>query len=268
MTRTVLATLAAIAALPSVLIAQQGNAAPPIYISATSYHINDEHRTDYETWLKTRYRKYAEELMKRDSSVVSVLATRVIFGGVIEPEANAYVSIARNNYPRPNPELSDKIAQDAFSKSYADFLAEARPLRKRLGQVLVRRVVGTPASFEEGDLMRYDFKKVTPGRMGDYVQLERDYERLRAAQVQAGNMTGWGMFVLMLPGGTEREFDAYTVHTGKTLEQVMTWGQNTGPIAAKLDPPFNLTGLAMRAPELQKIARSEVRLVVLGLRRK
>lgn len=161
----------------------------------------------------------------------------------------------------------NKVTKELFGKTYEEFVSEARPLRKRLGQTLTRRLVGTPPALEEGDLVRFDFKKVTPGRMGDYIQMERDYERLRAAQVKAGNMTGWAMYTLLLPGGTEREYDAYTIHTGKSLEQIMTWAQNMNSIANKLDPPFNLSGYAVRGNDLQKIIRSEVRLAVLVVRR-
>ena len=267
MIRPLLTTTAALAVLTWTLPAQQEPAAPAVYTSTSTYHVDDEHRAAYETWLKTRYRKYAEALLQQDPTVVSVLATRVIFGGVVEPEVNGYLSVARQGLPHPTPELNDKIAQQAFGKTYAEFLAEARPLRKRMGQVLLRRMAGTPPATEEGGLVRYDYKKITPGRMSDYIQLERDYERLRAAQVKAGSMTGWGMFTLLLPGGSERPFDAITAHSGKTLEQVMNWGRDATSIAASLTPPFNLTGTALRANDLQKIVRSEVRLVVLSVRR-
>ena len=206
-------------------------------------------------------------MMKEDPSLTAVSVTRLIYGGVIEPEANYFVTTMRQDYPKPMTEVQDKVAKQLFGKTYQEFLGEARPMRKRLGQILTRRWAGTPTTLAEGDVLRLDFKKVTPGRMGDYIQMERDNERLRAAQVKAGNMTGWSMNTLVLPGGSGNEFDAYTVHTGKSLEQVMTWGQNTASIAATLDPPFNLTGLTMRANDLQKIVRSEVRVAVLVVRR-
>jgi len=169
--------------------------------------------------------------------------------------------------PKNQQEIRDKVARQLFDKSYDDFLAEARPLRKRLGQTLSLRMAGTPVNISEGDVLRLDYKRVTPGRMQDYVRLERDYERLRVAQVEAGSMKGWSMATLVLPGGTEREYDAYTVHIGKDLEQALTWGRKTGEIASKLNPPFDLTSPVMRSAELQKIVRGETRLVVMVLQR-
>jgi hypothetical protein len=229
--------------------------------------VADESRTPYETWLKNRFRKFAEGMLKEDPALRSVIATRVIYGGVKEPEANAYVSYVTDGVPKPPTELRGKVAKQLFDKSYEDFLAEARPLRKRLGQTLSVRVAGTPQALAEGDVVRLDFKKVTPGRMQDYAQLERDYQPLREAQVKAGSMKMWNMSILVLPGGTEREFDAYTVHVGKDLEQVLNWGRNTGGIAAQMNPPFNLAGLTARATDLQKIVRSETRIVVMLVNR-
>ncbi|HEY3440657.1 MAG TPA: hypothetical protein VGK29_07900 [Paludibaculum sp.] len=268
MNRLVLTTLAATAAITLTLSAQQSNPAPPAFYSTTSYHVADENRAAYEAWMKDKYRRFAEALIKEEPSLTAISVTRVIYGGVIEPEANFFLTMIRQGYPKPMTELQNKVAKQLFGKTYSEFVAEGRPLSKRLGQTLSRRMVGTTSALEEGDLLRFDFKKVTQGRMGDYVQLERDYERLRLAQVKAGSMTGWGMNTFTLPGGSGNEYDAYTVHTGKSLEQVMTWGQKTAPIAATLDPPFNVTGLAMRGAELQKIVRSEVRVAVLVVRRK
>ncbi len=268
MKRVILTALAATAAITLTLTAQQGNPPPPVFYSTTSFHVADENRVAYQAWLKDKYHRFAEALIKEEPSITAVSVTRLIYGGVIEPEANFYVTTIRQGYPKPMMELQDKIAKQLFGKTYQEFLAEARPMRKRLGQVLTRRWAGTPPALEEGDLLRIDFKKVTPGRMGDYIQLERDNERLRAAQVKAGSMTGWSMNTLVFPGGSGNAYDAFTVHTGKSLQQLMTWGQNTASIAATLDPPFNVAGLAMRGNDLQKIVRSEVRVAVLVVRRR
>jgi hypothetical protein len=196
-----------------------------------------------------------------------VIATRVVFGGVKEPEANAFISYATEGIPNARTEMRNKVAKQLFDKSYEEFLAEGRQYRKRLGQTLVTRMAGTPLDIAEGDVLRLDFKRITPGRMQDYVQLEREYERLRAAQVKAGSMKGWSMSTLVLPGGTERDFDAYTVHTGKTLQDVLNWSRGMNEIAAKLDPPLNVVGMAMRGNDVQKIIRSETRVVVMVARK-
>ena len=127
------------------------------------------------------------------------------------------------------------MCQQLFGKSYPDFIREAYPLRKRLGQTLSRRVTGTAvANAAEGDVIKLDYKKITPGRMGDYFQLEQDYLRLREAQVKPARMKSWSVSSLALPQGTEREYDAFTVHIGKDLEQVLSWAQGQAPMAAQL----------------------------------
>jgi hypothetical protein len=159
--------------------------------------------------------------------------------------------------PKPRTELQNKVCQQLFGKSYADFIQEAFPLRKRLGQSLTRRVAGTTgANAAEGDVIRLDYKKITPGRTGDYFQLEQDFLRLREAQVKAGKMKAWSVSSVVLPQGTEREYDAFTVHIGKDLEQVLS-GVSQALIAAQLT---RRCGMALRTNDVAKTVRSETRL--------
>jgi hypothetical protein len=237
-----------------------------MFLQSVSYHVPEESRIQYETWLKDKFRRFAEAMMKEDSNLKYVIATRVIFGGVKEPEANAFVSYGIQGFPKPLGPRGDSVAKQMFGKSYEDFVSEARPYRKRLGQFLSARITGTPMNVADGDVIRLDYKRITPGRMQDYVQMERDYLRLREAQVKAGAMKSWSMSTLVLPGGSERDFDAYTVHVGKDLEQVMNWGRDTMSIAAKLDPPFNLIGPALRQDGIEKTIRGETRVVVMVVR--
>jgi len=254
--------------LTQFLPAQQNNAGPTTYASSVSYHVPDETRAAFETWLKDKYRKYAEGMLKEDPTIQSMSVTRVIFGGVTEPEANYYSTTFQTVVPKPRTELQDKVCRQLFGKSYADFLREAYPLRKRLGQTLSRRVTGTPtANTVEGDVIKLDYKKITPGRMGDYFQLEQDYLRLREAQVKAGKMKAWAVSSLVLPQGTEREYDAFTVHIGKDLEQVLSWPQGQAPMAAQLSPPLNLAGMTMRANDVSKTVRSETRVYIMRVSR-
>jgi hypothetical protein len=266
--RIAVTLLAAAAALAQTVAAQPGApATPAIYSTSTSFHVPDETRIAYEEWLKGKFRRLVEGMMKEDPSLQSVNVSRVIFGGVKEPEANFYVTYFSQGVPKNRTDIQNKVAKQLFGQTYAEFQKEAAPLRKRLGQILGRRMAGTAPTAAEGDLLRIDFKRIEPGRMGDYVQLERGYQRLREAQVKAGKMKGWSMSTLVLPAGTDRPFDAWTTHTVKDLEQSLNWGQGGAAIAAQLDPPFNLMGSTMRANELSKTVRGETRLVVMVVRR-
>lgn len=261
-----LGLLLVMAALGQTLSAQPSSPASQLFLDAVSYHVPEESRIQYETWLKNKFRPFAEALMKEDTSLKYIIATRVIFGGVKEPEANTFVTYAIEGYPKAPTATANKVTKQLFGKSYEEFVSEARAYRHHLGQTLAARMFGTPLDVAEGDLIRLDYKRVTPGRMGDYVQLERDYLRLREAQVKAGSMKGWSMSTLVLPGGTERDFDAFTVHVGKDLEQLMTWGRGTMDLAAKLDPPVNMIGAALRADSIEKTIRAETRVVTLIVR--
>lgn len=271
MTQRSMVSAAALIVCTQILPAQQqsNNAGPTVYGSSVSYHVPDETRGAFETWLKDKYRKYAEAMLKEDPTIQSVSVTRVIYGGVKEPEANFYITMFQSKVPEPRTAMQNKVCQQLFGKSYADFSREAYPLRKRLGQTLSRRMTGAAGGTApvEGDVIRLDYKKVAAGRMGDYMQLERDYTPLREAQVKAGKMKSWSMNAVVLPQGTEREYDAYTVHTGKDLEQILTWGSGQAALAAQLNPPFNAAGMAMRANDIAKTVRAETRVYVMRVAR-
>jgi hypothetical protein len=257
------------AAASHVLMAQPAaaNSQPRVYITSTSYHVSDDSRAAYESWMKDRFKRFAEGMLKEDPALASIIATRVVFGGVMEPEANAYIAWVRSSLPTRSLDMQNKVSKQLFDKSYDDFLAEARPLRKRLGSTLSTRIASAPGVIEEGDVVRFDFKRVTAGRMQEYVKMERDYEPFRAAQVKAGSMKAWSMAAVMLPGGTEREFDAYTVHVGKDLDQVMNWNRNAQAIAAGMQPPFDVAAVGAHATEVQKIVRGEARVVTMIVNR-
>src|SRR5258708_37644378 len=99
--KRVLTVFAAIAAMAPTLPAQQGTPTTPVFSSATSYHVADENRTAYESWLKGKYRKYAEGLIKEEPSISGVIGARVIYCRIIHAEANSYLTIVRDGYPKP-----------------------------------------------------------------------------------------------------------------------------------------------------------------------
>lgn len=239
------------------------------YASTVSYHVPDETRAAYETWWKDKGRKLAEGVMQEDANVTSVVLTRVIFGGTIAPEANYYMTAFSKDVPKNHTATYEKISQKLWGKSYEAVLKEAYPLRKRLGQTLARSIATAPGTpVEEGDIVRVDRKKITPGRFGDYMQVEQQYQPLRAAQVAAGNMKAWSAWGVVLPAGSDRDFDAYTSHVVKDLAGSLNWGRGMSAMAAKLDPPLNYAGLSARANDTSKTTVGETRLVVGVVRRK
>ncbi|MBY0505451.1 MAG: hypothetical protein K2X03_16175 [Bryobacteraceae bacterium] len=262
----VLSLLAAAAALSQFLAAQTSMPAS-IYSSSISYHVPEETRMAFEAWMKDKGKRLQEAMMQEDPAVQSVILTRVVFGGVQEPAANYYLSTFSQGVPKNHASMMDKISQKLFGKSYQETLKEVYPLRKRLGQTLAWQAVTTGSNVAEGDLVRIDRKKVTPGRMGDYLALEKSYQPLREAQVAAGKMKAWSAWTVVLPGGTERDFDAFTSHIAKDLESSMSWNQGAASMAVQLNPPLNLAGAAMRANDVAKTTVGETRLVVMMIRR-
>ncbi len=259
--------LAATAVFATFLSAQPTAPANPIYASTITYHVPDETRGAYEAWAKDKTRRMMEGLMKEDPAIQLVLLTRLIYGGTREPEANYHLTILTQGVPKNRAALQNQVSQKLFGKPYSEVIREAFPLRKRLGQTLARQWAGTPMNLAEGDLIRIDRKKVTPGRMGDYLQTEQQLQKLREAQVADGKMKSWSSWSLVLPAGTDREFDAFTSHVSKDLEGTLNWNQGSLAIGNKLSPPVNGTALSVRAADLAKTVRGDTRMVVMIIKR-
>src|SRR3954447_16017133 len=98
--RTKWFTFFVVAGFSHVLTAQTAGSAPQLFTSSVSYHVEDGSRAAYEQWLKDKFRRFADGMMKEDPALRSVIATRVIFGGVKEPEANAFVSFMTEGIPK------------------------------------------------------------------------------------------------------------------------------------------------------------------------
>ena len=240
---------------------------PAIYASTVYYHVADENRVAYEAGAKDRTRKLFEEVMKADPAVQAATLSRMMYGGNPEPDANYMLTVFYQGVPKDMSAVFEQASQKLFGKSYSEYMKENLPLRKRLGQTLARRIASTPPNLEEGDYIRVDRRKIAQARMGDYLQLERDYLPLREAQVKAGRMKSWSAWAMVLPGGSEREYDAYTSHVAKDLDGALNWGRGQVELNAQLSQPLNLTGLSMRANDVAKIERSDVRRVIMVVRR-
>lgn len=242
---------------------------PSTYSSAISYHVPEETRAAYETWWNDKGRKLAEGILQEDEDVLGIFLGRVIFGGTVAPEANYYLTTFSKNVPKNHESAFEKISQKLWGKSYESVMREAYPLRKRLGQTLSRSFASAfRVSPEEGDVVRLDHKKITPGRFSDYVQLEQQYQPLRAAQVAAGNMKIWRAWDVVLTAGGDREFDAFTMHVFKDLASSLNWNRDAAALAAKLNPPIDYAGLVSRANDTSKTTYGETRVIVGIVRRK
>lgn len=246
-----------------------GPAAEARYNAQLSYHVTEENRGAFEAWMKDKYRKIAEGVLKEDPSLRTVMLSRLVYGESQDTRANYFLTYMGRGVPKGGRRaLQDKVAQRLFGRPMAEVMKEVYPLRTRKGNTVTRQLAGVASGgrTEEGDFLMVDCKKIAEGRMGDYVQLEQQYQPLREAQVKAGKLTSWAMYLQVLPGGTERACDAMTVHSAKDLAQALNWNQGSAALASQLSPPVSLTNLVMRSRDVSTTVRSEGRAVVMVVR--
>jgi len=87
---------------------------------------------------------------------------------------------------------------------------------------VVRRIDGTSAALEVGDLVRIDSKVITnPTDSREYVDLERNvYKATHERRVQNGALKQWSLFAISLPGGPEPGAHFATAEVFKDEDQM------------------------------------------------
>jgi hypothetical protein len=137
---------------------------------------------------------------------------------------------------------------------------------------LVRTTVSarieTVGVIEAGDFVRVDYMKSTPGKVSDYVALERTvFKPLHEQRVKDGAISAWAFNAVALPGGSERAYDFFTINAVKKSGALgnMNAGYTAEKFAQAL-PNVNYVGTMNKTQELRTIVRSYVLRVMEVLR--
>jgi hypothetical protein len=127
---------------------------------------------------------------------------------------------------------------------------------------LVRMTVSTPieriGELEPGDFMRIDYMKVPPGKAADYVEAERTvYKPIHEQRMKEGYISAWGLSAMVFPGGTQREYDFFTINVVKKSEGfgAMNRGYEQA-FFSKVHPKLNYFSIMTRTPELRSIVNT------------
>jgi hypothetical protein len=244
----------------------QGTSAPPTFSVTAAYSVPYENRAAYERIIKGTLKPVLEARLKEFPTMMSIVVTRAEFAGVPEPPANYFLTMFWQGIPKDTAAADERLMKQVLGKSWEDMMKELGGIRKYMGMTMARQITGTPISLE-GDFIRLDRKKATPGRIGDYYELERNYLPLREAQVKAGNMKSWSAWGMALPVGLDTSYDAYTAHVVKDLQGVFTWNANATDLNAKLAKPLNAVMMGIRGQEVAKQVHTDVRRVVMVIRK-
>lgn len=122
----------------------------------------------------------------------------------------------------------------------------------------VRSLLATDtARTEPGQYMTMDYMKVPEGSGPAYLTLEDEVAKpLHQARIEKGTMSGWEMYSLVLPGGTEY---GYSYATGNFFDHIgdMEFGFTNALIKQTL-PGTNVSDLLNTIYETRDLVKSEL----------
>lgn len=104
-----------------------------------------------------------------------------------------------------------------------------------------------------------DYIKVTPGMYGDYLKLEKAWNKIHSANIKAGKYNQWVLDEVLYPRGANAEYDFITRHSFRG-EQQLTAFMEGAFFPADWQSLLNHEEMALvqRTAEIRTIVKSEI----------
>lgn len=105
--------------------------------------------------------------------------------------------------------------------------------------------------------VRLDFMKIKPGKVAEYLRVEReDWIPFHQTLVNEGKSSGWGLWQLVFPGGTDSSYDHITSSRYTTYDQVLA--TDYAGTFKKVSPGKNVNDIFNRATNSRDLVRTEL----------
>lgn len=250
-------------------LAAAGQTAPPPaqFLTVNYVHVPMDKAAQAEELMKTMLSK-VERARLDDNEIEGWVVTKMLVPIGTDAKYN-YITATFHSGP---PELGRSQAQieKGWTKAglkHSVFLDRRNTLGVTLVKSEVWRTIEVMGSFEEGQLIRFDTKKVSQPQ--EYVRLERTlYKPYWAERIQSGALQGWGFYYVALPGGEDRPYSYATVQSFKDEKQML--GPPSVPAReswAKAAPGTDPYDLQKQAAAVSHTATLEVGRILMIVRR-
>ena len=157
---------------------------------------------------------------------------------------------------------------EEYGVDYTQILT-AEEIRKALNTPNVRdlvyeevwRSVDEIMDFSRGSMFRYQVFNTMRIRSGytnnEYTGLETRYWKpVHQARISGGKMRGWGLYNMIIPGGTERDYQFATVDYYDRFIQFL---DDSSPIISKFHGSRNLDKITIETIDTRDLMKTEVR---------
>jgi L-rhamnose mutarotase len=106
-----------------------------------------------------------------------------------------------------------------------------------------------------------NFMKVPAGKWQDYMNMEKKLARpVHQEHIKAGGRAGWGLYIMWLPGGDNRPYQAGTIDFYDKWEDM--GAENTGDIWKKVHPGKSNESIMNEIITSRNLVKKELRVLV------
>jgi hypothetical protein len=166
-----------------------------------------------------------------------------------------YPTWAKTEAPLLLPDLLREVNPKADPVAIGTKARELSTLVRK--HLLYRSHAVEPQTPVPSKYVRLDYMKVKPGKNAEYVRAEtEDWMPFHQTLVNGGQSTGWGLWQLLFPGGTDSSYDYVTSNRYSTYEQVLaTDYEKTFKTAS---PSKDINKIFERTTQTRDLVKSEL----------
>lgn len=229
----------------------------PDYAILNYYRALPAMAAGYEAKIQEKTVKLTQEVMKTHPELLYGIGLRLEFGGSSTDEPNYIFAQGFKGAPADLERAYDQAAKKLFNQSWADLQKEYGAFRTPVGRTIVRLAHRVGTGTEQGDWLRVQMNR-TPGGPDEYVNIMKEADPLREAQVKAGKIRGLSLWGAVSNAGSEDQFSSLTVVASKDLASLIGSNASMDADNAKLTKPVNLASYVMRLNSARTVLHSDI----------
>ncbi len=229
---------------------------PAVFATVTLQKVEPGKDKEFLKMLSENW-KPMHQVRKQSGKITNWRLYKVLFAGTND-EYN-YVTVSYFDSwakTEPNDDWPELLKKSNPKADQAIF-ARTTELRKIVRQSVYSRVDATAANNSPIKFVEIDFMKVKEGQGAEYVKVEKEvWKPLHQVLVTDGKRAGWGLWQLILPGGSQNTHDYVTSNIYSSYGQ-MAEG-NYEEAFKKAHPGKDVTEALDRTGKTRSLVRSEV----------
>jgi hypothetical protein len=230
---------------------------PGLFARLTMLKVPEAKQPEFETFARENI-KPLQNMRRQKGEIVLWILFKVHFAGDADPYNYVGVEYSpawEGTERKPFAALFKELHPNGDAGA---FLATQRELRTIVNEQIFYQLDAVESNPPVPTrYVRLDYMKSKPGKTDDYLRIEReDWMPFHQTLVKDGQLSGWGLWQVVFPGGTGLPYDFVTSNRYSTYAQVLaTDYENT---LKKTNPSKKPDEIFNRTTQSRDIVRTEL----------